>query len=56
MIVEFIDVSGRIVKTINLNPNNMQVVDVSSISAGWYAVSITRPISGRFVKTIFIEN
>jgi hypothetical protein len=56
MIVEFIDVSGRIVKTINLNPNNMQVVDVSSISAGWYAVSVTRPISGRFVKPIFIEN
>lgn len=56
MLVEFIDVSGRIVKTINLNLNNMQVVDVSSISAGWYAVSITRPISGRFVKTIFIEN
>jgi hypothetical protein len=56
MLIEFIDVSGRIVKSINLSPSNMQVVDVSSISAGWYAVSVTRPISGRFVKPIFIEN
>ncbi len=56
MLVEFIDVSGRIVKAINLNTNNMQVVDVSSISAGWYAVSVTRSISGRFVKPLFIED
>jgi hypothetical protein len=56
MLVEFIDISGRIVKSINLNPSDMQVVDVSSISAGWYAVSVTRPISGRFAKPIFIEN
>jgi hypothetical protein len=56
MLVEFIDVSGRIVKAINLNPNNLHILNVSDISAGWYAVSITRPISERFVKPIFIEN
>jgi hypothetical protein len=56
MFIEFIDVSGRIVKSINLNPSDKQVIGISSLSAGWYAISITRPISGRFVKPIFIEN
>jgi hypothetical protein len=34
----------------------MHFLDVSLISAGWYAVSVTRPISGRFVQPIFIKN
>jgi hypothetical protein len=55
-LVEFIDVSGRVIKSISIQASEFNFINVNDISSGWYAVSVSQIEEGRFVKSIFIEN
>jgi hypothetical protein len=54
-LTEIIDIYGRVVLTKQLGNAELHMLDISSISTGWYLVRITRPLSGSFVQSVFIE-
>lgn len=54
-LTEIIDIFGRVLLTKQLGNAELNMLDISSISTGWYLVRITRPLSSSFVHSVFIE-
>jgi hypothetical protein len=55
-LTEIIDIYGRVLLSKQLANAELNMLDISSISTGWYLVRITRPLSGSFVQSVFIEH
>jgi len=54
-LTEIIDIFGRALLTKQLGSAELNMLDISMIPTGWYLVRITKPLSGSFVQSVFIE-